>query len=58
MMIRKKKKKEIKQRNEKWNEMIINITNENENNENDREKTTITNENEQGTVLEDQERQQ
>ncbi len=26
-------RKEIKQRNEIWNEMIINITNENENNE-------------------------
>ena len=30
----------------------------NENNENDREKTTITNENEQWTILETQERQQ
>ena len=41
-----------------WNEMMINITNENENNENGREKTTITNENEQLTILEHQERQQ
>ena len=58
-MIRwKKRNKEIKQRNEKWNEMIINITNENENNENDREKTTTTNENEQITILEHQEPQQ
>ena len=41
-----------------WNEMIINITNENENNENDREIATITNENEHITILEHQERQQ
>ncbi len=53
-----KENKEIKQRNEKWNEMIIKITNENENNDNDREKTTTTNENEQITILETQERQQ
>ena len=38
--------------------MIINITNENDNNENDREKTTIINENEQITILENQEWQQ
>ncbi len=50
--------KEIQQRNEnmKWNDNKYNKWNEN--NENYREKTTITNENEQRTILEIQERQQ